>query len=86
MENNFISFEQRISILDLVIIVLIYILMVKFIPEAGTYTYLQSSGTNWYKSAEVLLLFATFIGMNVNIKLLRQWLGFGLGMVGLCKV
>ncbi len=86
MDNNFISFEQRISILDLVIIVLIYALMVKFIPEAGTYAYLQSTGTNWYKSAEVLLLMATFVGMNINVKILRQWLGFSLGMIGLCKV
>jgi hypothetical protein len=86
MENSFISFEQRLSILDIVIIVIIYTLMVKLIPEGGTNVYIQSNATNWYKSAEVLLLVATFIGMNINIKIVRQWLGFGLGMVGLCKV
>jgi len=86
MNNNFISFEQRISVLDLVIIVLIYVLMVRYIPEGGVNTYMQSTGTNWYKSAEVLILLATFVAMNINIKPLRMWLSFSLGMIGLCKV
>ncbi len=60
--------------------------MINFIPEGGKLSYSESTNMNWYKSAEVLLLIATFVGMNINVKLLREWLGFSLGMIGLCKV
>lgn len=60
------SFDWKCGVTNAILTVLVYLLLLKLLPESGR---LMHESSQWYLSLEVLLLVGALLAFNVNAML-----------------